>query len=794
MRLIRGLLIGLLAMSWLAGCSDDTTSTKKDKGVIQDVGGDVAPTPDGGTDQLVTPDGPMVDGPMVDQGTIDLPKTDAIVVTPDQGGPVGDQGPQAAGVCATAPLVALTAGSATISDDTSKYTDQFSGLTCRSTTSTTSTLDAPQAYYRIAGKQDQWYRFVLKPSFSSAYMYAFTNNTCTEATIATDCQSAGVTGASSRSAASSTSPRAMYFKSPAAADVRFGVDSTFNDGAFTLDVEELALPTNATCATATPLVFFNGKATLRGDTHETLTPDEFPAVKCGTITMDGPQAYYKFDATVGKSYKISVKSDAGYLQHFYVFGSTCTEAAISTDCSSAGATGLTTTSSFSGGTTRQLVFTPTTSGTYHIAIDSTENYGYGPFTLTVEDFTPPGNGTCAAAAAITLTAGKATINGGTLGLKDEYATVNCGGFTAFDGPQAYYEFVPTAGKYYKVTLEPTFSAYAYWFKKASCGTAAAINTDCGTAASGGKIGSISSGSTGSMIIANQSAPVLIAVDSSDPGTAGDFELTIEEVVPPANDTCATATALTLVGGTVSVSGDNSLATDQSNLPASGCTGGATPGAELFYSVAVQAGKTYSIRIDATFDSAPYILDGCTTATCLLGVDDNFSSGLETMIYKPTADATIIIVVDPYSATGRGTFTLDVTEVVAPTNDTCATATPITLTAGKGSVTGDTTLATNALSLSSSSCTGDTTPGNELFYSIPVTANVPVTVQVDAAFDSVLYVLEACAATPVCLAGADDGTSGIESLTFTPTATGTVIIGVDGYDTPDFGAFTLSINP
>ena len=811
MRLIKGLLICVLATGGMVGCSDDTTSTKKDKGVVYDqkvvdssvdMGVDsTKPTPDGAPDQLVkqdtgpTPDtGPKVDLPVVDQGpTPDLPQTDTTVVTPDQAVPNPDQGAGGNATCANAQLLTFAGGAVTVNGDTTGATDQFPTLACKYGYGTsTITMDGPQLYYKFSATKDQWYKVLLTSTFANAHAVIFTSATCTEADIQTDCQSGGLTGEFSEDV-DDAKTRATYFKAPATGMVYVAVDSESAAGAFTLSVEEMATVTNGTCATPTALTFFNGKATLRGDLGPKITPNEYATdIVCGsTSAYDEAQAYYKFTATAGKAYKITVKSDsAGWLYSYAFQAASCgTAAAINTDCATAK------TSSYAdNGKTITYVFAPAAAGDYIIAVDTKYNDDYGGFSLTVEDFTPPTNGACATPTAITLTAGAATVQGSTLGLTDEYPLLDCGGFTVFDGPQAYYEFLPTAGKYYKVTLKPTFSAYAYWFIKASCGTVASMNADCG-GTNGGKMGSISSGATGSMIISGQSAPLLIGVDSSDPGTAGDFELTIEEVIPPANDTCATATALTLTNGTVSVTGDNSLATDQSNLPSSGCTGGTTPGADLFYSVAVQAGKTYAIRVDATFDSAPYILDGCTTSTCLLGVDNNFSSGLETMIYAPTADATVIIVVDPYSASGKGSFTLEVTEVIPPTNNTCATAEALTLTAGKATVTGDTTLATNDFSLASSSCTGDTSPGNEVFYSIPVTASVPVTVELDATFDSVLYLLDACGTPPTCLAGADNNFgSGIETLTFTPTTTGTVIIGVDGYDTGDYGTFTLKINP
>lgn len=544
MRVIRGLLVAMVATGLVVGCSDDTTSTKKDKGVLDqkvvdssvDMGVDTTkPTPDGAPDQAVkldqgpTPDqslvdqGPTPDKSLVDQGpTPDKSLVDQAVKL-DQGGPNPDQGSTATnGVCAGAQQLTLASGSVTVNGDTTGVTDQFPTLSCSSYDGSNYAMDGGQLYYKFNATKDQWYKVLLTANFSGAHAVIFTKTSCAEADIQTDCQSQGATGETSEWVGSGET-RATYFKAPATGVVYVAVDSEGNSGTFTLAIEEMAAVTNGTCANAAVLSFFGGKATLRGDLGPKITPNEFGTdVDCGGFyAYEFPQAYYKLTAAAGKVYKISVKSDsAGWLYSYLFQAASCgTAASISTDCGSAGATGTEAPSHADNGSTLAYTFSSAAGGDYIIAVDTQYGEDYGGFTLTVE-----------------------------------------------------------------------------------------------------------------------------------------------EAVVPTNDTCATAKTVTLSAGKAVETGDTLLATDTIDMPLTGCTGYQSPGHDVFYSLPVTAGKFYSIKLESAQDTSLYVLEACAaTPNCVAGSDAGYSGDPESVVFKATTTGTVIIGVDGSSSTENGSFTLTIEE-------------------------------------------------------------------------------------------------------------------------------------
>lgn len=545
MSLIKGLLIGVLATGWVAGCSDDTTSTKKDKGVVYDqkvvdsrvdMGTDsTPPTPDGAPDQLVkqdtgpTPDGPKADLPVVDQGpTGDLPKTDGTVVTPDQA-INSDQGAGGNTTCANAQLLTLAAGAVTVNGDTTGVADEFPTLTCPSYDGGTYAMAGGQRYYKFNATKDQWYKVLLTAQFSYGYAILFTSTACTEAAIQTDCQSLGATGEITEYGQKTGDTRAAYFKAPATGIVNVVVDSEGANGAFTLDIEEMAAVTNGTCANAAALTFNAGKASLRGDIGPTITPNEYgTSVDCGgSSPYEFPQAYYKFTAAAGQLYKISLTNTSGGGVDFFQ-------------------TGL----------------------------------------------------------------------------------------------------------------------FAYVFQAASCGTAANINTDCGSSGATGAKSSyaVNGATTGFTFSSAAGGDFVIAIDTQYAEDFGGFTLTVEEAVLPTNDTCANAKAITLSAGKATETGDTLLATDTLDMPSSGCTGYHSPGHDLFYKLAVTAGKFYSVKLESAADTSLYVLQACAaTPTCIVGSDGGYGGDPESVTFKAATTGDVIIGVDGSETSENGAFTLTIEE-------------------------------------------------------------------------------------------------------------------------------------
>ena len=81
---------------------------------------------------------------------------------------------------------------------------------------------------------------------------------------------------------------------------------------------------------------------------------------------------------------LTLTSDAALGLFAYVFAASCDAAMIQKDCQSAGVSGDVSPVS-AAKAPAQLVFKPTTSGDYHVAIDSTSAGSFGAFTLKVEE-------------------------------------------------------------------------------------------------------------------------------------------------------------------------------------------------------------------------------------------------------------------------------------------------------------------------------------------------------------------------------------------------------------------------
>jgi hypothetical protein len=124
--------------------------------------------------------------------------------------------------------------------------------------------------------------------------------------------------------------------------------------------------------------------------------------------------------------------------------------------------------------------------------------------------------------------------------------------------------------------------------------------------------------------------------------------------PPGNDTCAMPVALTpgmtVNGTTVSATPDMLYGAS----PAM-CVATSTPRKDVFYSLAVGAGKTATIVVtpDATLDAFVNVIDsaaGCTgVAACLAAADDGLRGDAETVTYTNSGAApqTVLIQVGDY---------------------------------------------------------------------------------------------------------------------------------------------------
>ncbi|MBW2733626.1 MAG: hypothetical protein JRH20_14655 [Deltaproteobacteria bacterium] len=724
------------------------------------------------------------------------------------------------GTCRRAPKVTLVGGQATIEDDTSKYEDEFSDLVCGG--GAYDELDGAQAYYRFDGKKDHWYRLSITPTFS-AVLYVFTNSRCTEASIEADCASEGATGDLS-STTYSNLPRSFYFKAPQDGEIYVAVDSesSYADGPFTLKIQEISAPINATCANAAPLAFIDGKAITRGDIALAFSPDEFSGVGCGSSSynhFDGPQVYYSFEATKGEAYKISLRPTAASSLYFYIFGSTCTQAAINADCSSEGVSGDVMTSSVSSPKVSTLIFVPAQSGSITIAVDTRIDSAGGAFTLSVEDYAMAPNLECTSAAPVTFTHGKATIEGDTLAMRNEYAdNISCGGYSEFDGEQAYFEINAQAGKYYYFDVTTSYtSGYLYGFRKTSCGGIADINADCG---SDGERGfRVSSSTTGKQFIFKPVVPgsYVFAVDSSAPGYAGPFTLSIEEHDAPLNDTCAAATPLVFSGGTATVLSSNKGATSEFGDTVKCGNTIAYDGPQVYYSFEAKADYGYRVTLKPTYGGYMYLFQqsACSSAAsinadCESAGATGFTSGYvgandsKAVLFRPSSPGTYVIGIDSSDMGNFGDFVLRVDEMTPPPNQLCSEASALTFVDGKVNVKGSTSLALNELPVACGE--PEYFDGPQVYYNFNAEAGKTYWFRFKPSFDAAyLYIFgDSCVAPDINAACSSEGqtgeligpvSQGSETFYFKPTTAGITTIGVDSNlskDADELGDFELEI--
>ena len=567
--------------------------------------------------------------------------------------------PPANAKCSSPQTVNFVNDKATVSGDTTDAPNQFGNqVTCGSTVYK---YNGRQLYYKVSIPTGKALKWTLNPKFDADLLIF--SDTCTVATINTDCGSDGATG--DYEAVYENSPETGYLSPTTAGDYIIAVDGSYaaDFGGFQLDLELVTKPANDVCASAKPLTLSGGKVTETGTTA--LSADEFATVKCGkTTAFTGPQLYYQVNLTSGKNYKVSV-TPSGFEAVLYAFPKTtgCTAAAIDTACANNVADVNST------GETEALLLKPTATEDWIIVVDSdSSTSSSGDFTLKVEEATAPGNATCATAQAVTFASGKATVTGDTTLAADEFSTLKCGfSTTTFEGSQVYYKVAIPANNGLKLTLTPEFNAYMVLFAEGANCQETAIETDCASGTAGDKLGTVDANDTSTYhFTPGTPGNYLIAVDSTDVDYWGAFKLDLELGAKPANDTCAAATPLTFSGNTATATGDSTFATSSVALTSSSCVGYQSPGHDLFYSVQLQLNTKYTFTLtpDSGFDSMLYVFTDCQNpeSSCVAG-DDNVGDGkVETFDFTPTTAGTYYIAVDSFYSTDPsafGTFTLEV---------------------------------------------------------------------------------------------------------------------------------------
>ena len=292
--------------------------------------------------------------------------------------------PKTNATCAKATQLTLTGGKVAVNGDTFNMANEYGQSILCGQTHASYAFDGPQQYYKLAMTKGKTYKLSVTPGYSYGRFYVF-GATCGAAAINTDCGSGGKTGLWSY-ASSANQPSHITFSPDVTGTYHVAVDSTSTSyrGLYKLEIQEIQPPDNGTCAKAQAVSLTPGATTVvLGDNSK--LPNEFGTqIFCNNYSTiyKGNQAYFKFTLTAGTAYTFALKPKYQN-SRFYIFDGSCQPYDINLACGSSGKTGLVSSNSYSYNTVTSK-FTPTKTGTYHLAVDSTYIGTAGFFTLEIQ--------------------------------------------------------------------------------------------------------------------------------------------------------------------------------------------------------------------------------------------------------------------------------------------------------------------------------------------------------------------------------------------------------------------------
>ena len=135
--------------------------------------------------------------------------------------------------------------------------------------------------------------------------------------------------------------------------------------------------------------------------------------------------------------------------------------------------------------------------------------------------------------------------------------------------------------------------------------------------------------------------------------------------PAPNDTCATA--IDISSGTP-YTGNIEDYTNQHQLATGGlCDANSTAGRDAAFSVTGTPGDSVTVTVDADFDSVLWAVETCTdfVNSCLIDVDSNYSTGVETLTATIPASGTLTVIVDVWGFDDDNAGEFTITAAVTP---------------------------------------------------------------------------------------------------------------------------------
>lgn len=378
-------------------------------------------------------------------------------------------------------------------------------------------------------------------------------------------------------------------------------------------------------------------------------------------------------------------------------------------------------------------------------------------------------------------AGSGTFTGNTLtGANDYQATNSCTGF-ASTGPDLVYRLSLQAGDRLQASLQPT---------NGSWDTVLYLLTGCADVAASCLTGQDNGNPEEIDYTVLTTGDYFLVVDGFG-GGGGSYSLAVNiGAAPIGNDLCQGAT---MVGSGGSFSGDTRNASHQYTPIASGfggCTGYPATGNDVVYQVTLAAGERLQASLDATWDSALYLVRDCAMpgASCVAGQDNGNPEQID---FTAAQAGTYFLIVDGYNSAARGTYGLTVSVSPAVSGgETCLA--PIAVPPGGGAFQSTTVGLANDYA-PPLACTGFANAGPDAVYAVAVEAGDVIEAVADfPAHDGALYAVSECGSYLNCV-GSDDGISGeAEVIRSVARASGSSYLVVDAELAGVAGAHDLTV--
>ncbi|MFT5434793.1 MAG: hypothetical protein ACI9OJ_005507, partial [Myxococcota bacterium] len=288
----------------------------------------------------------------------------------------------------------------------------------------------PDVIYEFAGVPGLTYTLHLQPTFDAAF-YAVTG-----------CENAADSCIAGADEEVSDTPEVLVVTMPQSGQVWLVVDAFDADDSGSFEITFGATNTTVgTCDDAEiAFVPFEESGTTIG-----AGASIDPGAGCAGAVQPGPEAVYRPFLFADTTYKVTLVSDVDASVY------------VATDCSDAAATCEAGADETAGPGTETFTFTPPTTGSTYVIVDSGGELG-GSFTLSMVEVSPPGDDCTSAPFEII----PFTVTGTTVGENNSFdpGSGGCTGF-AEPGADSVYEVFLSATSTYTVTMTPETEGAVY---------------------------------------------------------------------------------------------------------------------------------------------------------------------------------------------------------------------------------------------------------------------------------------------------------------------------------------------